>query len=155
MNHELHARAERLIAQECVEEISATEREWLAKHLDGCTACSAVTATTEQSLASLRETNVDVPRGLASRTQMRVRMRADELRERAPGKKVLWAICAVSWGLGVATAPWVWHGFEWLGQHTGVPKPLWEAGFVLWWGLPALFAAGAVLLEKTSEQQNI
>jgi len=155
MNNELHARAERLIAQERVEEIATAEREWLTKHLDECAPCAAVAASTEQALASLRGVSVDLPRGLASRTQMRVRMRADELREHAPGKKILWAICAVSWGLGVATAPWVWHGFEWLGQHTGVPKPIWEAGFVLWWALPALFAAGVVLLEKTGEQQNI
>ncbi|HXL22945.1 MAG TPA: hypothetical protein VOA78_10795 [Candidatus Dormibacteraeota bacterium] len=155
MNHELHVRAERLIAQERIEEISATERAWLAKHLDECTRCAAMASSTQQALASLRASSVDLPRGLASRTQMRVRMRAEELRERAPGKKILWAITAVSWGLGVATAPWVWHGFEWLGQHTGVPKPFWEMGFVLWWAIPAIIAAGAVILEKKDEQQII
>ena len=155
MSNELHARAERLIAQERVEQISAPEREWLAKHLDDCAACAALATSTLQALASLRGVSVEIPRGLASRTQMRVRMRAEELREHSPKRSLLWAITAMSWALGVATAPWVWHGFEWLGQHTGVPKPLWEVGFVLWWGLPALFAAGAVLLEKTGEQQNI
>jgi hypothetical protein len=155
MNEELHARAERLMAQERVEEISAAERAWLAEHLDECTRCAAMASVTEQALAALRASSVDLPRGLASRTQMRVRMRAEELRERAPGRKLLWAITAMSWGLGVATAPWVWRGFEWLGQHTGVPKPLWEMGFVLWWGIPAMIAAAAVILEKKDEQSSI
>jgi hypothetical protein len=155
MNQELHARAEHLIAQEGVEEISAAEREWLAKHLDECARCAASASATQQALALLRASSVDLPRGLASRTQMRVRMRAEELRERAPGRKLLWAITAMSWGLGVATAPWVWRGFEWLGLHTGVPKPLWEMGFVLWWGIPAMIAAAAVILEKKDEQSSI
>ena len=155
MSNELHARAERLIAQERVEEISAAERQWLAKHLDECAQCTGVAANTEQALASLRGVSVEVPRGLASRTQMRVRIRADELREHSPKRSLLWAITAMSWALGVATAPWVWHGFEWLGQHTGVPKPLWEVGFVLWWAIPASIAAIAVILEKKGEQQGV
>ena len=155
MNEQLHARAEQLIAQERVEEISAAERAWLAKHLDECTHCAAIAGATQQALASLCASRVELPRGLASRTQMRVRMRAEELRDRAPARKLLWAITAMSWALGVATAPWVWRGFEWLGQHTGVPKPLWEIGFVLWWAIPAIIAAAAVILEKKGEQQII
>jgi hypothetical protein len=119
MSNELHARAEHLIARERVEEIPATEREWLAKHLDDCEACAAVAASTEQALASLRGVSVELPRGLASRTQLRVRVRADELREHAPKRSLLWAITAMSWALGVATAPWVWRGFSWIGEHTG------------------------------------
>ena len=155
MSNELHARAERLIAQERVEEIPATEREWLVKHLDDCEACAAVAASTEQALASLRGVSVELPRGLASRTQLRVRVRADELREHAPKRSLLWAITAMSWALGVATAPWVWRGFSWIGEHTGAPKPLWEVGFVLWWAIPASIAAVAVILEKRGEQQGI
>jgi hypothetical protein len=155
MSNELHARAEHLIARERVEEISTTEREWLTKHLDECARCAAVAASTEQALASLRGVSVDLPRGLASRTQLRVRMRADELREHAPKRSLLWAITAMSWALGVATAPWVWRGFSWIGEHTGAPKPLWEMGFVLWWAIPASIAAVAVILEKRGEQQGI
>jgi hypothetical protein len=91
---------------------------------------------------------VDVPRGLASRTQMRVRLRADELQERSAGEKFVWAISAVSWALGVASAPWVWRAFAWVGEHSGVPKPLWEASVVLWWAVPAMFATGAVLAAR-------
>jgi hypothetical protein len=151
----VHERAERLIAQERVEEISAPDREWLAKHLGECARCAGVGSEVEHAVASLRGVHVELPRGLASRTQMRVRMRAEELREHAPGRKVLWAITAMSWALGVATAPWVWRGFAWIGEHTGLPKPLWEMGFVLWWAIPATIAAAAVILEKKGEQQGV
>ena len=155
MNQELHARAERLIAQERVEEVSGTERAWLAQHLHECAACANVANETQRAIASLRGVGIDVPRGLASRTQMRVRMRAEELREHSPKRSLLWAITAMSWALGVATAPWVWRGFAWLGEHTGLPKPLWELGFVLWWAIPAMIAAVAVILEKKGEQQGV
>ncbi len=32
-----------------------------------------------------------------------------------------------------------------LRQRTGAPKLLWEAGFVMWWAVPALLATGVVL----------
>jgi len=153
-----HERARKLIARERVEgaaSVGAEERRWLGEHLRGCEACARHADETEFALASVRGFGVELPRGLASRTQMRVRLRAEELRERAPGKKLLWAISAVSWALGVATAPWVWEGFAWVGRRTGAPKLVWELGFVLWWAVPALFAAGAVIAEKAGAAREI
>lgn len=155
MSANAHQRAEQLIAQERVEGIPDAEREWLAKHLGECAACSGSLEETARAIGSLRGIGVELPRGLASRTQLRVRMRAEELREHAPGRKLLWAITAMSWALGVATAPWVWQIFAWIGERTGVPKPLWEMGFVLWWAIPATIAVVAVILEKKGEQQGV
>ena len=151
MSGEMHERAKTLIAKQRIEgaaSIGAGERQWLEAHLGECQACARHAEETDFALASVRGFGVELPRGLASRTQMRVRLRAEELRERAPGKKLLWAISGVSWALGVATAPWVWQAASWIGQRTGAPKIVWEAGFVLWWAVPALFAAGAVVAEK-------
>jgi len=64
----------------------------------------------------------------------------------------VWAIAAISWALGVSTAPWVWHGVEWLGQATGAPKLLLQAGFALWWSVPPMIAAWAALSGKRAEQ---
>jgi len=149
MSEDVHARAKRLIDQERVEGILAdAERVWLAEHLRGCNACVAAADQTEHALASLRNASVEMPRGLARRAQMSVRLRADEMQERSAGRKLLWAVSGVSWALGVASAPWVWRGFAWAGEHVGMPKPVWEIGFVLWWAVPALFAAGAVLADR-------
>jgi hypothetical protein len=154
MSGDLHGRATQLIAQERIEGISRADREWLAQHLHECSECAGRAEKMNRAVAALRANGIELPRGLAERTQLRVRLRADELRERAPGRGILWAITAASWGLGVATAPWVWRGFAWVGEHTGVPKPLWEVGFVLWWLIPALAAVAAVVLDKKDAPQS-
>ena len=145
MNAESHARAKQLIAQERVEGISQAERDLLASHLQDCRQCAELARQTDEALRGLRTAAIPIPRGLASRTQFRVRLRAEELREHGLGQKLLWTTAAVSWALGIASAPWVWRGFEWVGQRTGAPKLIWEVGFVMWWAVPALLATGVVL----------
>jgi hypothetical protein len=101
-----------------------------------------------EALSALRTIDITVPRNLAGRTQLRVRLRAEELREHGPASRLIWAVAAMSWILGLASAPLVWRGFEWIGAHTGAPKLVLQFGFVLWWGLPALLAAGIVLWQR-------
>jgi anti-sigma factor RsiW len=152
MNEDLHARARRLIDEERVEdELSNADHVWLANHLRDCDACNRAAERTDQALASLRSASIDLPRNLAGRTQLRVRLRADELQERNASHKLLWAVSGVSWALGVASAPWVWRGFAWIGEHSGLPKPVWEIGFVLWWAIPAVVATGAILAGRKGE----
>ncbi len=145
MSAGIHDRALQLIAQERVEGISPVEREWLAAHLQDCAHCAELARQTDQALRSMRTAAIPLPRGLASRTQLRVRLRAEELREHGLGRKLLWTIAGVSWALGIASAPWVWRAFEWVGHRTGAPKLIWEVGFVMWWAVPALLATGVVL----------
>ncbi len=149
MTDNLHTRARQLMDEERVEgTLSSENRAWLAAHLRDCDECRAAAAAATAALATLRDTGVELPRGLASRTQMRLRLRAGELRDDRPGTNVAWVVAAISWAAGAATAPWVWRGFAWLGEHAGAPKPIWEIGFVLWWIVPALFATGAVVAER-------
>ena len=148
MSENLHARAEKLIAQERIEGISQSERDWLGAHLRECATCAQVAQQTNDALRVLRAIPVPLPRGLAARTQFRVQLRAQELREREPKRRILWIMCAVSWALGIGTAPYVWQAVEWIGAHTGAPRLLLEFGFGLWWAVPALFAAAIVVLEN-------
>ena len=149
MNQEMHTRAEHLIAQERVEGISQAERDWLTAHLQDCTRCAELARQTGEALRSMRTAAIPLPRGLASRTQFRVRLRAQELREREPQRRALWSACALSWAFGIASAPYVWRLFEWFGERTGIPKLVWELGFGLWWTIPALFAAAVLLMESS------
>jgi hypothetical protein len=154
MSEDVHARAGHLIAQERVEEISPAERQWLGRHLLECEICAAQGRLTEEAVRALRGVAVAPPRALASRTQMRVRLRAQEMREREPRLRMIWIVCGLSWALGIASAPYVWRAFAWIGEHTGMPKLVWELGFGLWWTIPALIAAVVLLLEnarKTDE----
>jgi len=148
MNENLHARAEKLIAQERIEGISQAERDWLAGHLRECAPCAQIAQQTGYALRTLRGISVSLPRGLAARTQFRLQLRAQEMREREPKRRLLWIMCATSWALGIATAPYVWHAFQWIGDRTGAPRLLLEFGFGLWWAIPALFAAAIVVLEN-------
>jgi len=152
MTNDLHFRAKHLIAQGCIEQVSSDDQRWLEAHLAECESCAAEQRQLRESLSALRTMHLDLPTNLASRTQFRVRMRAEELREKEPAKKFVWAIAAVSWALGVSTAPWVWRGIEWLGQETGAPKLLLQAGFVLWWSVPPMIAAWAALSDKRVAQ---
>jgi hypothetical protein len=145
--NDLHARAETLIAKERVEGISAAEREWLGKHLRECARCLAISSATQQALRSLRALSVPLPRELAARTQFRVRLRAQELQVREPRWRLIWAMCGASWVGGAATAPYVWHGLEWIGHRAGLPDLVWKMGFGVWWALPAIVAAAILLME--------
>ena len=148
MKTDSHDRAEHLIAQERVEGISQAEQVWLSAHLHECVHCAELACQTERALRSLHGMTISLPSDLASRTQFRVRLRAQELREREPKRRGMWLACAVSWAFGIASAPYVWHLFQWFGERTGVPKLVWELGFGLWWTIPALFLVVVVLMEK-------
>jgi predicted anti-sigma-YlaC factor YlaD len=148
MNENLHARAEKLIAQERIEGITQSERDWLAAHLGECQSCAQVAQQTHDAVRVLRAAHVSLPRGLAERTRFRLQLRAQEMREREPKRRLLWIMCAMSWALGIATAPYVWRAFEWIGDRMGLPRLIWEMGFGLWWTIPALVAAAVVLMEN-------
>jgi len=154
MSVDQHTRANQLIAQERVEGISPAEREWLAAHMQECVLCADLARHTDQALRSMRTTAIPFPSGLVSRTQFRVRLRAQELREREPKRRALWLACGVSWIFGVASAPYVWSLFQWFGQRTGLPKLVWEVGFGLWWTIPALFAAAVLLMESSRKGEQ-
>jgi anti-sigma factor RsiW len=144
MNPEIHERACRLIDAWHVEGISAPEREWLDAHLVECPACRARASANERALQALRTNTLSVDPTLVSITQARVRLRVHELREDQVRIRALWISCALSWALGVASAPLVWRAFQWVGLHAHLPKMIWEAAFALWWLLPA--GAVAVLI---------
>ena len=78
MNENLHQRAQKLLAESLVEGIAATDQAWLAQHLRECPDCSHEATATQDLLQALRGVPVAVPRDLVARTQLRVRLRAQE-----------------------------------------------------------------------------
>ncbi len=148
MSGNLHERAFELVAKARVEGgLADAEREWLSTHCEDCAFCSEHARQMDRALRSLRAAAIPLPADLASRTQFRVRLRAMELREREPKRRMLWLACSASWVFGIASAPFVWRVFEWFGKLTGAPKLVLEIGFGLWWTIPALFAVMVLLLE--------
>jgi hypothetical protein len=147
MSGNLHERAFELVAKARVEGLADAERDWLSTHCEDCAFCSEHARQMDRALRSLRAAAIPLPADLASRTQFRVRLRAMELREREPKRRMLWLACSASWVFGIASAPFVWRVFEWFGKLTGAPKLVLEIGFGLWWTIPALFAVMVLLLE--------
>ena len=153
--NESHARAESLIAKERVEGISAAEQEWLGSHLRECAQCSAVVDATQHALRSLVSLHVTAPRGLAARTQFRVRLRAQEMRSvRQPRWRLIYLMCGASWVAGAATAPYVWRALEWVGHRAGLPDLVWKMGFGVWWALPAIIAAAILFAESAGTRTS-
>lgn len=148
MSNELHGQARELFAKSLVEGLSASEQVLLNAHLRECAACAGEFAGTQEILRGLRTVHIATPRDLASRTQMRVRLRAAETAQTSRSGMLIWVVTIFSWVLGVVSAPLVWRGFAWAGEHFGLPKTALEMAFVLWWAIPALFAVGAVLYQK-------
>lgn len=148
MNENLHERAHQLLAESIVEGLRPADEVWLREHLAACPGCSQEAAAAQNVLRAFRAVPVNVPRDLAARTQLRVRLRAQQSSPAANGSFWLWAVTAASWLLGVLSAPLVWRGFAWLGANFGVPKLALEFGFVLWWTVPPLLAAAIILHQK-------
>ena len=151
MNENPHARALELIAKARVGGLAESESEWLRAHTQDCDSCAEHARQTDRALRMLRAATVPVPPNLVSRTQFRVRLRAQQLQENEPRRRVLWLMSAMSWALGIASAPYVWQVFAWIGQRTGAPKLVWEIGFGLWWTIPAVYAVIVLLLENARQ----
>ena len=148
MNENLHIRAQKFFAQSLVEGLAQADQSWLDQHLRECADCAREAACTHELLHALRNVPVSVPRDLAARTQLRVHLRAQESARTSQGNFLLWVVTGFSWLVGVLSAPLIWRGFAWAGNHLHVPKLAVEMGFVLWWAVPALFAVAAVLHQK-------
>ena len=148
MNENPHLRARQLFAKLLVEGLTSGDQTWLHTHLQQCDACSREAASTRELLSAFRSVPVAVPSDLTARTQMRVRLRAQQTAQASNSNVTLWVITAASWLLGVFSAPLVWRGFAWVGTHLNLPKPVLELGFVLWWAVPALIAVTAVIHQK-------
>jgi predicted anti-sigma-YlaC factor YlaD len=148
MSENLHSRAQKLLAQSLVEGLGAAEQALLDAHLRECAECSREADRTAELLRAFRNVPVAVPRDLAARTQLLVRLRAQQAAQTSSSGLLLWVITAASWLLGVFSAPLLWRGFAWAGAQLNLPKPVLEFGFVLWWAVPALVAAVAVLHQR-------
>jgi anti-sigma factor RsiW len=150
MSENLHSRAQKLFAQSLVERLGVADRSWLEAHLDECPECSDEATRTQELLRAFRSMPVTAPRGLAARTQMRVRLRAQESAQTSNSGALLWVITGASWVLGLISAPLVWRGFTWVGAQWNLPNLVLEMGFVLWWTVPALIAVAVILQQRAA-----
>ncbi len=149
MKQDIHERAQALVITNRAEVISAADRHWLESHLSACAACTRYAEQIAGVVGALRSVSVMPRPGLVSLTQLRVRARAQELRERQARLRPLWIACAVAILSSVVTTPYLWWGFEWFGHALGISDLFWQTGFVMSWTLPAIITAALVIARQT------
>jgi anti-sigma factor RsiW len=141
MTEDVHLKALRLISTEQVEGLSAEERRWLHGHLAGCPDCSRHAEALQQSLHCLRSVSVRLDPAVVQRTRLKVLARAAELEGRRARFQPLWAALLLSVLWVFVTTPYLWRGFRWFGENYGLADGVWQAGFLVWWFLPATITA--------------
>ncbi|MGH9377899.1 MAG: hypothetical protein ACRD1I_03775 [Terriglobia bacterium] len=160
MTEDAHKKAERLVLQSRVEGIAGPhgphgphgpDQRWLDEHLAQCERCAGYAQSVSQAVRSLRSVSVVVDPELVSSTRLRVYLRARELSRKRERMGIMWGCCALSWVAGAVTAPLVWRAFEWLGAETGLPRIIWESGFVTWWFAPAAAALAVIAWRRSRD----
>ncbi len=127
--------------------LTDSELTGLRAHLDGCASCRDYAAAAERLVRSLRSVPVAADLALVRTTQMRVRLHAQQLRQRQERLWLVWMSCILV-GLSAAiTTPFLWRGFQWLGEWARVSSPVWQVGFMVFWISPAL-AASLIFLAR-------
>jgi anti-sigma factor RsiW len=144
MRDDIHERALQLIDKRQVEGLTPEERNWLEAHLESCAQCQKQARETERALRALRSALPRFDAALVLTTQMRARVRAREINENVARMRALWISCALSWVLGVVSAPLLWRGFEWIGYRWAISRAVWMTGFALSWMAPAVVVAAVI-----------
>ena len=145
MSEDLHRRAERLerlMIESRIGPIPDSELWWLDAHPEECARCAALARATEKTVQSLRSVPVSAPPSLVAAAQFRVHQRARELRRRQEEPILAWLGAALSFAWIGMSGGYVWRGLEWAAGRMGIPNPIWQMAFGLWWAIPALAVAG-------------
>jgi predicted anti-sigma-YlaC factor YlaD len=145
-NHD-HDRARRLLA--LAEPLSASERAWLDGHRETCDSCRAFAQDTVELIRALRSVPVAADRTLVTTTQMRVRQRARELRQRDERMWLVGVSCALVTLTTAVTNIACWRGFTWVVERTHISAGIWPVAFVALWIVPALVASVLLLASGT------
>ncbi len=147
MTRNAHDEAQELIA--LGEGLSDAQQAWLRAHLDNCEACRHYAEAANRVVRTLRSLPLAADSRLVRATQMRVRIRARELRQRRERLLLVASSCALVAISSALTTPVIWWGFEWLGRLNQVANPVWQVGFVLFWVAPTIAAAVLFLAHGT------
>ncbi len=55
-----------------------------------------------------------------------------------------WLGVGLSFGWVGVSGLFVWRGLQWAAVKAGIPGPVWQMAFGLWWFIPALIVAAAL-----------
>ena len=158
--HDPHEHARILIALSGPEDMTSTDRTWLAAHLESCAGCHQFADNTREAIQSLRGISVTADVRLVSATQLRVRQRALELQGRQERLWVVAVCCAAVTVCTVFATVVLWLGFAWLGAWARLDPTVWAISFAAFSVMPSvitgmlLLARGTHLADRYSSWQG-
>jgi len=145
MSRDVHEEAREWIALGAVDDLPEAERARLQTHIHECESCGEYAEASSAVIRSVRSLPVAAGPALVQTTQIRVRERARQLREKQERLWLVWMSC-VGVGLSAAvTTPLLWRGFAWIGEWAEVSSPVWQTGFAVFWIAPALVTSVLLL----------
>jgi len=145
MTRDIHEQARQWVALGGVDDVSEAERACLETHIQQCESCREYAEACGAVIRSVRSLPFAAGPALVQTTQIRVRERARQLREKQDRLWLVWMSC-VGVGLSAAiTTPLLWRGFAWIGQWAEVSSPVWQTGFAMFWIAPALVTSVLLL----------
>ena len=150
MKNQTHDRARDLITASSVEGLTAAESSWLQNHLVDCRDCSRYAQAASTAREALHSISFKVDPALIATTQMRVQLRARELREREQQLIPVWISCIVALVVAAVTTPYLWQACAWVGGRASLAPAFWQAGFVAFWLFPGMLALVVVLMIRGS-----
>ncbi len=148
-DHNDHERARQMLSLGGDSDLSSTDRAWLESHLEACESCRVFAQDASDVVRALRAIPVAADRSLVATTQMRVRVRARELRQREERMWLVGVSCvAVTLTAGFTNLA-CWRGFGWLVERVHISAATWPVAFVALWIIPALAASVLLLAHGT------
>ena len=154
MNESPHEHARELITLAGGEDLAEAQQSWLRAHLEECAACSDYAEAVGRTVSALRSQPLAANFALVQATQLRVRSRALELRQR---QLRAWLVSLSCLFVGLSAAiitPLFWRAFEWMGESAGISSWVWQTGFAFFWIAPALFVSVFLLAQGTHLTNN-
>lgn len=147
MKRDIHEEARELIGCSITTPGNEESTAWLRQHLQDCVTCREYADTVAQLSTALHSIAFAADASLVRSTQLQVRARAQQLHQQHERMRLAWMSCLLLALSGAATTPFLWSGFHWIGEIVGVPNPVWQLGFALFWMAPAV-AISVVLIAR-------
>jgi predicted anti-sigma-YlaC factor YlaD len=147
MKRDIHEQARELIACSGAADANDESTAWLRRHLQECVECRDYADSAAQLASALHSIAFAADATLVRSTQIKVRARAEQLRQQNERMRLVWLSCCLLSLSGAATTPLLWRSFHWIGEMAQVPGPVWKIAFGLFWIAPAI-AISIVLIAR-------
>jgi predicted anti-sigma-YlaC factor YlaD len=148
-DHNDHERARQMLSLGGDSDLSNADRAWLESHVEACESCRVFAQDAGDVVRALRAIPVAADRSLVATTQMRVRVRARELRQREERMWLVAVSCVAVTLTAVFTNLACWRGFTWLVERIHISAATWPVAFVALWIVPALAVSVLLLAHGT------